>query len=71
LAGDMPFSASSTLISRVPRALDRTLLHRVASAAIREFTAQVAARITGHPGAVAGTTPNGAGASPADVPGPS
>jgi|GraSoiStandDraft_16_1057320.scaffolds.fasta_scaffold2290679_2 hypothetical protein len=44
----------------VGRALDRALLHRVASATIREFTAQVAARITDRSGAVAATL-NGAG----------
>jgi hypothetical protein len=53
----------------VGMALDRALLHRVAAATIREFIAQVAARITGQPGAEA-AAPNGAGASPPDVPGP-
>jgi hypothetical protein len=32
------------------QALDRAILHRVAAATIRDFTAQVAARITDHPG---------------------
>ena len=50
-------------------ALDRVILHRVAVATIRGFMAQVAARITGRPGAEA-AAPNGAGASPPpDVPG--
>ena len=39
-------------------ALDRAILHRVASATIRAFLAQVARRITGQPAA------NGAGAGP-------
>ena len=51
-------------------ALDRVILHRVATATIRGFTAQVAARITGQPGAAEAAAPNGAGASPPpDVPG--
>ncbi len=51
-------------------ALDRVILHRVATATIRGFTAQVAARITGQPGAAEAAAPNGAGASPPpEVPG--
>lgn len=53
----------------VGKALDRALLHRVASATIREFLARVAAQITDRPGAAA--APNGTGASPPpDAPGP-
>ena len=55
-------------LGSVGKALDRALLHRVAAATIREFVAQVAARITGQPGADA-AAPDGAGASPPDVPG--
>lgn len=51
-------------------ALDRVILHRVAVATIRGFTAQVAARITGQPGTAEAAAPNGAGASPPpDAPG--
>ena len=45
-------------------ALDRTILHRIASATIRAFLAQVAGRITGRPaanGAGTGTSPEGTG----------
>jgi hypothetical protein len=45
-------------------ALDRVILHRVAVTTIRGFMAQVAARITGQPGAAEAAAPNGAGASP-------
>jgi hypothetical protein len=48
----------------VGKALDRALLHRVASATIREFIAQVAAQITGRPGAAETAAPDGTGASP-------
>jgi hypothetical protein len=55
----------------VGRALDRALLHRVASATIRHFIAQVAAGITGRPGSAEATAFNGTGASPPpDAPGP-
>jgi hypothetical protein len=55
----------------VGRALDRALLHRVASATIREFIAQVAARITGRPAATEAAASNGTGTSPPpDAPGP-
>ena len=45
-------------------ALDRTILHRVATATIRGFLAQVAARIGGRPGAAEAAASNGAGSSP-------
>jgi len=45
-------------------ALDRMVMRRVAIATIRDFMVQVAARITGQPGAAEATAPNGAGASP-------
>jgi hypothetical protein len=48
----------------VGKALDRALLHRVASATIREFIAQVAARITDRPSAAEATASNGTGVSP-------
>jgi hypothetical protein len=32
------------------QALDRAILHRVAAATIRDFLAQMAAKVTGHPG---------------------
>ena len=55
----------------VGKALDRALLHRVASATIREFIAHVAARITDRPGATEATASNGTGASPPPgAPGP-
>jgi len=57
-------------LGSVGKALDRALLHRVASATIREFVAQAAARITGRLGAAEAAAPNGAGASPPGVPGP-
>jgi len=44
-------------------ALDRTIMHRVATATISRFLAQVAAQIGGHPGAAEATAPNGAGSS--------
>ncbi len=44
-------------------ALDRAILHRVATATIRGFLVWVAARIGGHPGAAEATAPNGAGSS--------
>jgi len=51
-------------------ALDRVILHRVAAATIRGFTARVAAMIAGQPGAAGAAAPNGAGASPPpDIPG--
>jgi hypothetical protein len=43
--------------------LDRAILHRVATATIRSFLAQVAAQIDGHPGGDEATAPNGAGSS--------
>ena len=43
--------------------LDRAILHRVATATISSFLAQVAAQIGGHPGAAETTAPNGAGSS--------
>jgi hypothetical protein len=52
----------------VGKALDRALLHRVASATIREFIAQVAARITGPPGTAEAVAPNGAGTSSPPAP---
>ena len=45
-------------LGAVGAALDRAILHRVASVTIRAFLAQVAGRITGQPAA------NGAGAGP-------
>ncbi len=45
-------------------ALDRTILHRVATATIRRFLAQLAARISGGTGTAETATPNGAGSSP-------
>lgn len=44
-------------------ALDRAILHRVATATISSFLAQVAARIGGHAGADEAAAPNGAGSS--------
>jgi hypothetical protein len=45
-------------------ALDRAILHRIATATISSFLAQVAAQIGGHPGGAAeATAPNGAGSS--------
>ncbi len=44
-------------------ALDRAILHRVATATISSFLAQVAAQIGGHPGADEAAAPNGAGSS--------
>jgi hypothetical protein len=48
--------------------LDRVILHRVAAATIRRFLAQLAARITGAPGAAEAAAANGTGASPPDIP---
>ena len=45
-------------------ALDRAILHRVATATIRGFLAQLAAHISGSPGAAKTATPNGAGSAP-------
>ncbi|MGH3150106.1 MAG: hypothetical protein ACRDOB_05170 [Streptosporangiaceae bacterium] len=45
-------------------ALDRAILHRVAVATIRRFLAQLAAQISGGPGAAEAAAPNGAGSSP-------
>ena len=45
-------------LGTVGAALDRAILHRVASATIRAFLAQMACRITGQPAA------NGAGTGP-------
>jgi len=51
--------------------LDRAILHRVAAATIRGFVVQVAARITGRPGAAEAAASNGTGASPPpDIPDP-
>ena len=52
-------------------ALDRAILHRVATATIRRFLAQVAARIGGQPGAAEAAASNGAGPSPSPDAGPS
>lgn len=63
--------AYRTPLGPVGEALDRVLLHRVASATVREFITQVAARITDRPGAAEATASNGTGASPPpDPPGP-
>lgn len=51
-------------------ALDRAILHRVATATISSFLAQVAAQIGGHPGGDEATAYNGAGSShPPVIPG--
>jgi hypothetical protein len=53
------------------KALDRAILHRVATATIRSFLAEVAARIGGQPGGTAeAPAPNGAGFSPPPDAGP-
>ena len=44
-------------------ALDRAILHRLATATISSFLAQVAAQIGGHPGAAQAIAPNGAGSA--------
>jgi len=72
-AGELATVLTVTGVYRPPlgalgEALDRVILHRVAVTTIRGFLARVAARITGQPGAEA-AAPNGAGASPPDVPG--
>ncbi|HTX27878.1 MAG TPA: hypothetical protein VME19_12760 [Streptosporangiaceae bacterium] len=48
-------------LGAVGEALDRAILHRVATATIRSFLAQVQAQIGGHPGAADAAAPNGAG----------
>jgi hypothetical protein len=50
-------------LGSVGEAIDRAILHRVATATIRSFLAQVAAQIGGRPGAAEATAPNGAGSS--------
>jgi hypothetical protein len=45
-------------------ALDRAVLHRVATATVRSFVARVAAQITGQPGPAPTAVPNGAGSQP-------
>lgn len=53
-------------------ALDRAILHLVATATIRNFLARVAAQLTGQPGAAEAAASNGAGSSPSpDIAGPS
>jgi carbon monoxide dehydrogenase subunit G len=52
-------------------ALDRAVLHRVATATIRRFLAHLAAQIGGGPGAAETAAPNGAGSSPPRDVGPS
>lgn len=52
-------------------ALDRAILHRVATATIRRFLAQLAAQIDGGPGTARTVVPNGAGSSPPRDLGPS
>lgn len=52
-------------------ALDRAILHRVATSTIRGFLAQVAARIGGRPGVAEAAASNGAGPSPSPDAGPS
>lgn len=56
-------------LGAVGQALDRALLHRIATATIRDFLARVAARIGGQPGAAEAAAPNGAGSSPPANPG--
>jgi hypothetical protein len=51
-------------LGSLEKTLDRANLHRAAAVTIRSFTAEVAARITGRPGAAQAAVPNGAGASP-------
>ncbi len=46
------------------QALDRAILHRVATATIGRFLAQLAAQIGGGPGVAETAAPNGAGSSP-------
>ncbi len=55
----------------VGETLDRTILHRIATATVRGFLARVAARIGGPPGAAETAAPNGAGSSPPPDPGAS
>jgi hypothetical protein len=45
-------------------ALDRSILHRVATVTIRRFLAQLAAQIASGPGTAETAAPNGAGSSP-------
>lgn len=46
------------------RALDRTIMRRIATATSRNFMASVAAQITGRPGTAEAAAANSAGASP-------
>jgi hypothetical protein len=52
-------------------ALDRAILHRVATATIRRFLAQLAAQISGGPGPAETSAPNGAKSPPPRDAGPS